>query len=374
MDSQAELCAFSRTLDIYPAGFSGNRLNLLMLEDAEPIFDGESYLRRLNSVSLTGERREVLVDPGCPWPFPRAQLPDRPDPWALSESLFARFEYAQRVLPTQRDIAEIIDSRVRRSRPVAVGLIIVDGLSYYDLPDGVVADPVLVSGITSTEFGYREVIGQPTVSRRLFHLGYTRQFGFTYFDAQANDLARDVYASFAPTQITRVVEFGEVLEALEKVSGGAIFVQITMAGLDQIAHSHWDRPPRKEYLRHILRNGEQLSELLERRFGETLTVLTSDHGILWREELQGRLMMGDDLFPEDVRSPRYIKGSLLRAYGKVCRSNEQNYTLLRAPYVTRQLRRNEWGVHGGISAWESLVPLIIHDGMRSRDPRGGYDV
>ena len=91
-----------------------------------------------------------------------------------------------------------------------------------------------------------------------------------------------------------------------------------------------------------------------------LTLLTADHGILWRDALGERARLVDDVFPDDVRSPRYIKGSILRAYGRCVRSEGQNYTLLGYPWLTRPLHNNEWGVHGGISAWESVVPLIVH--------------
>lgn len=73
------------------------------------------------------------------------------------------------------------------------------------------------------------------------------------------------------------------------------------------------------------------------------------------------MQVADDLFAEDIGSPRYVKGSILRGYGRVCRCRGQSYTLFRAPYVTRRFRNNEWGVHGGISAWESVVPFITRE-------------
>jgi hypothetical protein len=361
MDHTPSLSAFSRLLDLYPAAFSGNRLNLLLLEDAEAIRDGKGYLQRLDSLSLMDESREYLVDEPCPWPFPRARLEERPDPWLVSNALFSRLDEARTILPTQGDIAEIIDRRVRQRKPRAVALIIADGLSYYDLPPDADAEPVLVAGITSTAFGYREAIGQPSISRRLFALGYANQLGFTYFDQRANDLSRDVYASFALSQITRVKAFSEVLDVVNRPSDAATYIQITMAGLDQLSHAHWDQPPREQYVQRVLDNYAALAESLRRRSGSALAVLTADHGILWREHVEDRLQIADDLFVEDIGSPRYVKGSVLRAYGRVCRCRGQNYTLLRVPYMTRRFRNNEWGVHGGISAWESVVPLIMRE-------------
>jgi hypothetical protein len=34
------------------------------------------------------------------------------------------------------------------------------------------------------------------------------------------------------------------------------------------------------------------------------------------------------------------------------------FTLLNYPYLRRRLRANEWGVHGGLSFEESIVPLL----------------
>jgi hypothetical protein len=133
-----------------------------------------------------------------------------------------------------------------------------------------------------------------------------------------------------------------------------------MAGLDQLSHAHWDQPLREQYVAHILDNYDALAKLLRKRFGCALTVLTADHGILWREHLESRLQLTEEL-AEDLGSPRYVKGSALRAYGRVLRCAGQNYTLLRTPFMTRQFRNNEWGVHGGISAWESIVPLILRE-------------
>jgi hypothetical protein len=89
-----------------------------------------------------------------------------------------------------------------------------------------------------------------------------------------------------------------------------------------------------------------------------LAYLTADHGILWRDSIEGKIEVASDLFHEDARSPRYIKGALLRNYGRIIKSSGQAFTLLKLPWMTRNFRNDEWGVHGGISASESIVPLI----------------
>ena len=350
---------FSAALDAYPAGFSGNRLNLLLVDDAEPIVAAGNYLRQLDDLALLEEKREYLVDEGIPWPFPRISMEERPDPWRVSEQLFERFEQASSLLTTQQSIAQVLEHRTRQSNPAIVALVIVDGLSYYDLPSSVEAEPCLVSGISITEHGYRAVVGHPSVSRRMFALGYAEQMGFTYYPTDRPGLSADLHDTFSDSQLTRVKAFDEVLEQITRKRMARGYVQITLSGLDQICHSHRDRPPREHYLEEILARFEALVDCLKAKSSRILACLTADHGILWRDVVEDNLEIADDLFREDIRSPRYIKGSILRPYGKPCRSLGQNFTLLKVPWMTRRFRSNEWGVHGGISAWESIVPLII---------------
>jgi hypothetical protein len=90
-----------------------------------------------------------------------------------------------------------------------------------------------------------------------------------------------------------------------------------------------------------------------------LACLTADHGILWREAIEGRLEVVGDLIHEDAGHARYVRGHVLRPYGRCVTCLDSHYTAFRFPFMTRELRSNEWGVHGGISAWESIVPFIM---------------
>lgn len=354
-----EIERFSTALDAYPVRFVGNPLNLLFVEDAEPIWEAERYLHQVDDLPLMEERREYLIDEQGRWPFPRIRLDARPDPLAVSEKLFRGFERAQDLLLTQQDIGRVIEMRARHTEPAIVALVIVDGLSYYDLPQGTEALPCLVKGITNTQYGYRAVVGKPSISRRLFNLGYVSQVAFTYYAPERGGVAADIHDTLSSSQVMRVRAFDEVLAELDRMEVTRGYIQITLAGLDQICHAHHDRPPRQQYLEKILTRFEALVQCLNTKADRALVCLTADHGILWRDEIEGRVKVARDLFREDIRSPRYIKGSIPRHYGRGCRSLGKNFTLLKVPWMTRGFRSNEWGVHGGISAWESLVPLII---------------
>ena len=211
--TEALLSRMSAAMDAYPPAFMGNILNLLFLEDAQPIRYASTYLRGLDSPDLCEIGREYLLpEEHALWPFPVHSVTGRPDPWLLSEKLHDSFEVAQRLLPTQRDVGRILQEKVSQLQPDIVVLMVVDGLSYYDLPDEVEAQPCLVNGVSITEFGYREVIGKPTVSERLFSLGYSLQIGFTYHDVETNPLAKELYGVFGSSQVERISQFKECLD------------------------------------------------------------------------------------------------------------------------------------------------------------------
>ncbi len=353
------MAQLSAAIDAFPAAFSGNPLHLFFLEDAKAIASAEQYLRGLDGPALIEERREYLPRSYGPWPFPAIGVPGRPDPWQLSLRLFDRLEDVEVILPSQRAVAGIVEARVRQVRPDVVVLVIADGLSYYDLPDDMDARPCFVAGVSNTEFGYREVVGNPSLARRLFTLGYQDQRGYTYYAVEEESLSGAIFGSFSPTQVRRVSGFEEIIGDVSKASAYRAYIQVTLAGLDQLCHFHRDRPPREHYLHQLLHRFEQLTDCLVSKGYRAVACLTADHGILWREYIENRCEIISDLFSEDARSPRYVKGHILRPYGRTRTCSAGRFTLLGAPFLTRRLKATEWGVHGGISAWESLVPLRI---------------
>ncbi len=352
---------FSAAIDCYPAAFGGNPLNLLLLDDAHPILETAEYLRRLDAPELMEERREYVRDACSQWPFPTIQLGERPDPWEVSLRLFDRFQDVGEVLTTQSDISSIVIERAKALRADVVALMIVDGLSYFDLPAGVEAEPCLVKGPSLTGFGYRAVVGDPPLARSLFALGYKTQYGYTYYSPDSGSLAEELFDLFASTQIIRIRSFDEVLKHLRDRSLVKAYLQIHVTGLDHLSHFHHDRPPRDHYLAQVMQRWYDLLDCLAGRGRRVLACMTADHGILWRDAIEQPFEVVDDLLPEDAHSPRYIRRGLLRQYARICTTESGSYTLLRVPYLARGLKATEWGVHGGISAWESLVPLLVAD-------------
>jgi hypothetical protein len=352
---------FSSILDSYPPRFDGNPLNLLFLEDAAPIEDPVSYLREMDGPGLLEEQREYCMHATSAWPFPAQHLSARPAPYALSLRLFDQYELARKVLVRQSDIARLLERAAGTTSADVVLLVIADGLSYYDVPPDWEARPCLVEGVTITENGYRATVGNPPLSRRLFARGYAQQRAYTYYSIEVEGLALDMHGGFSPSQVARVGSFREIESGLRTIPSGKTYIQVTLAGLDQLCHAHRDEPPVPVYRDAIFERFASLMDLLTKSGRRVLGALCADHGILWRSEIEPTIQVIDDLFREDARSPRYAKGAFHRAYGLPCVTMGHNYTVFTLPYMTRRFRSNEWGVHGGLSAWESIVPLVVRE-------------
>jgi len=346
-----------KEIDKFPIQFKGNPLWLLFI-DAEPIEEPEKFLNCLDSPNIIEEKREYLVKHYNQWPFPTIKKGSRPDPITLSNILFNRFDFARRLLFKQTDISGYLTQLAKAEDPNLVILFIVDGLSYYDLPDNPDIVPCLVPGITTTEHGFANIVGKPPLGSRLFKLGYLRQYGYTYFDYNTNSLAKELFSCFSETVVKKVLSFEEILHNMEKECPTKAFIQITSAGLDHICHNHREPPPIEHYVSEITLRYEKLQDLV-RSLGKTaLICLVADHGIIWKNKISQDLEVMNQFLPEDIRSPRFLRGRFLRNH-TYCVVENGSYSLLQFPFITKKLRSNEWGVHGGISAFESIVPFWI---------------
>jgi len=354
-----EIERFSRALGAYPAGYRGNRLNLLFVQDAFPITSAEQYWASVDSPTLREERAEFYAGGAHDWFFPTFHIESCPAPEDVSAALFDHFEDARVLLPTQSSIAHTVTRRVTAEKPDVVVLVVVDGLSYYDLNPGVQAIPHLVDGPTITEYGFGNCLGRPSLSQRLFATGYKSQIAFSFFSIKRNDIGKEIHRMFGDSQMHVVNSVEEIIAALEKANFVHGYVQVSAPGLDPHAHFYRGSPPIDHFVREILRRFRALLDYFGRRGLRTLGCMTSDHGLLWKTSLVDDWIVATDLMPEDKRHPRYVSGAVPRSYLKTISVGGRMYSLLKSPFLTRRLRRTEWGAHGGISAWESIVPVVF---------------
>ena len=342
-----------------PIVYEGEPLLLAELDNLVVERDVWQYVQRVDGLSLMPVERTVLLGPITSyfdrWPVMRMDVRAPTDLARFNRSLFQNYDQVRQFAFTQSDIAAHIEEDLDVD---VIVLLLIDGLSYTDWMDYHGVQSCLVEGPTITPVGFRNVVGKPSIARRLFEKGFRKRMGFSHWD-RSNTLTDVFFHGFDPAmQMFRVNEFKEVLLALEKIPKEQTYIQILVNGLDAISHRHRGRPPVEAIARHLYE--DVLLALVERlqELGATaLVYATADHGILWKPEpeIDEELIVVRD---ERVNSHRYAKGAFLVPHSRQFSCYGTNYTVLAYPYLFRPLTRLEWGTHGGISFQESVVPFV----------------
>lgn len=275
----------------------------------------------------------------------------------LNTVFLKRYPLIHSLMLLQSQVSEEILRQIEGD--VAI-LILVDGLSFADyrryapkkwLSYG---RPILVDGVSVTDQGMLRIIGSPPLAYRLFDYGFRRLIGFTYWEREKDPLTDRLFNGFGD-RVYKVRSIEQILEILEQKDLRETFVQIIYAGTDQVAHWHRERPDIAHIVQELFQNVDALVNLVHRKgLSGTLDVI-SDHGILWSYE--HRLIeyeMGSN------EPPRYYEHARQSDYVLNVEFEGREFALLAYPYLRRSLRANEWGVHGGLSFEESIVPWIHH--------------
>jgi len=290
--------------------------------------------------------------------FPVVHCTHDPMTTELNRILLRRFEFVKTHMLCQSRLADEI---ARRTDADVIVLMLVDGLSYADLRHNIAVSecsyqvqPVLVDGVSITEQGMVRLIGQPPLVQRLFDTGFRTCLGFTYWERATESLTDRLFAGFGD-RVHRVKSFDEVLVALAQVTLRNAFVQIVRTGLDGIAHRQRDKPNVAAGVADILNDFERLIVMFKRKGLSAWVHLVSDHGILWTHE--------HTLQPYELSStehPRYYEYAKSGKHVLTVTFESREFALLEYPYLRRELQANEWGVHGGLSFEESVVPWVSY--------------
>ncbi len=272
----------------------------------------------------------------------------------LNQVLKDRWEFIKSALTCQSQLPDLI------AKPTPVSctiLILVDGLSWADFSaywaNTEQAQPILVDGASTTEQGMKRVVGKPPIIERLSKQGCDRAYGFSYWTRDDNTLTNDLFALFS-NNVEKVRSFQDVLAHLAEMNLEDTYIQVIHQGLDGLCHQHRDRPNPEQYVKDLAQDWYSLLELLQNKGTSVQVFLTSDHGILWKE--------GHDLQVwESVKlpgSPRYLEYSYPSPQTLKVQFEGNTYSILNYPYIRRNFKSNEWGMHGGLSFEESVVPLL----------------
>jgi hypothetical protein len=334
---------------IYPsiAAFERDFDDPLHQFDHDVIIDTAEPPGSYQSMTITDDLISPELNSAVDWD-------DRGEFDRLTESLLPQSGFKSHIVDSAGDVD-------------VIAVVVVDGLSYetvrtadHPILDSATIDPIVVDGVSETENGYRRVLfgsNKTSLYAELSMESYNAHHGFTYWEQGQETLSSDLHKAMNDANVHRIRSFEEIDGYLDaSYFQSRTYLQITRMGLDQHAHNRKERPDRMGVTKTILDNIAWLSSWLEDRADSYRIHVTSDHGILWREHL-----------PEDpptvdtgskTGSPRHVTGSKLVSHGHQMTGPTGAMTALAYPYLTRELKHTEWGVHGGLSYYESFVPLI----------------
>lgn len=287
---------------------------------------------------------------------------------AINHNLKHRLDYIRAHLLTNHKISQQIAREVAQGQYDIVALLLVDGLSYEDVLHWKIdVTPCFIDGPSITyrlseqteevipTVGFAAILGTPTISERLYRLGYRTTVGYTYWQVGDNAVANYMFRGIANHQ---VVNFDSILRLLHEENILAkTYVQIVREGLDGLAHGKRElsRQEIEVAVASLWTDIERLVELLRSKSRSAVLYVVSDHGILWKTEHEWKNTN------QPGSKPRYMlqqpDTDINDCIVRFELSNTPFYLFV-YPYLGSSLRKNDSGTHGGLSYQESFVPFM----------------
>lgn len=359
---EINLDKLEKLLDKVPVIADINPISTLFLDEDINIINSFKDLTKIIDSPYPSHTSKILVnDSGYDGKkFIKVRLAHDPFTPKLNQKLFDKFDEISKNVQIQSNIGKFIEEDLKKFKPDVVCLYLVDGLSYWDLKRYPInfrnlnhsIIPCLVDCPTLTETAFPNIIGNPSISERLYSLGYSNRLGFSYWDRE-DDLTNKIFSTFI--QHYRISSFDKILAKLAEGLSQKTFVQILRICLDGYCHHQKNRPPIREIIQQTINEITSLTEFFNETGLSISIYLTADHGILWRDEI-----LNEKIYDESnkFRTTRYFKGFIQGKNVRIFSLNGQIYSCLSYPILGRNLRIDEQGVHGGISFQESIVPLM----------------
>jgi len=333
-----------------------NRESLLCLDKQFEIIDGIDLCDYLDSPKeKLGKGNYIILSNHhkCHRRFPKVGIKE--PFWSLNfdESLSHKFEIAKKLFLPQSQIKNVIQRNCKKVD--FVGFIIVDGLSYVDCLSWEQVEPCLVDTLTKTEFGFRNIVGETkTIANLLFENGYHRFIGFSYWEKDENELTKVLFKGFPV--VSKVNSLKDVKKRLEQTPLNKTYFQVVTSGLDGLAHKCREEPLIDALVSQLKANIDSIVKALTLTKLKGIVYISSDHGILWKHRKNLKKVPFE--YAKNVYSPRCYEGTRAGKQGLCFSKYGKNMISVESPYILRELRSDEWGVHGGISLEESITPFL----------------
>lgn len=299
--------------------------------------------------------------------FDVISVPDHPPIKLINESLSNNLEYIRKSLLTTTKITAHIQQDIALHRYDLIVLLLIDGLGYGDALewewDTV---PCFVDGPSVTfqtdttgnlipSIGFPNIVGNPSIASRLYDLGYHSAFGYTYWKARNNLVSGYLFRGI---QDNEVANFDSIIHIIgEQEYPPNSYIQIVREGLDGLAHSKRElhKSEIQTASQSIKADIERLLCVIQTKSQSAVMYIVADHGILWKNEHDWQVI------GESSSKSRYTTTSPDRSI-EFCTvrfdCSHHPYYLYTYPYLGRPIRKNDSGVHGGLSYQESFVPFI----------------
>ncbi len=368
MSKSTTLADLEKALRLAPVMGQFHPLVPLCLPDGvETISEPEALIEELDSLVPHRERPVLIthLEARLAYRFTVMSYPACPPAKAINQNLPRRIGEARTRLLTSHTVARQIINDVRERMYQTVILLLVDGLSYADVvnwPEQ--PEPCFIDGPSITfsripegeidsRVGFPAIIGSPSLARRLVDVGMSRSRGFSYWEREQNDVSEKL---FEGVPLEKISGLADAFSQLEKLNLRGLYIQMVREGLDGLAHSRREVSQQeiKATVEAIHQDLHHLVELLTAKKVKGVIYLIADHGLLWKNQHSWQVIECGR-----VTSPRYTTSNPnLPEFTTEFSTAQQRFYLWHYPYLGRQIKANDSGVHGGLSYWESIVPFV----------------
>lgn len=370
MQSNVSLDVLDRMLQSAPVLGDVHPLVPICLNPEIQIFDDPKILIDLIDDQTGNINKQVLVLRANHTLFERFSqitILDHPPIDKINQNLPNHLSYIRNHLLTTHTVASYIEDDVVHRRYKQIVFLLIDGLSYGDVLDwGYSVVPCFVDGPSVTfqtdelgqlipSIGFASIITNHPITQRLYRLGYHNAFGYSYWQARDNLLTKYMFRGIPDN---KVVNFEAILHLLaeEQIQENS-YIQVVREGLDGLAHSKRELRTTEvqSAIQAIKDDIERLVQVMQQKSESAVIYITADHGILWKNDHEWKVIN------QDGSKPRYSTAKPsndLMAYSVRFNCNEIPYYLYTYPYLGKSIRRNDSGVHGGLSYQESFVPFM----------------